>query len=418
MITLKNTLKKILYVLLFVLGFNVIATLFMPEKVFVVYWVFFAILLLATVICLLALLITGIVALSKNKDKTGTQKLFKGELWWSIGLIAILIIQIAISQIFAHTPATATLATLEKVEINGTTQAISIRGESEENPVILFLAGGPGGSQIQATRENLSALESDYTIVNWEQPGVGKSYNAHPIKSLTPDMYVEDGHALTQYLKDRFNQEKIYLMGESWGSYLGIRLSKEYPEDYHAFIGTGQMVDFSETEQYCYDLALSLARENNDQQQIKALENLDEIPIRGKNISLEIGTYLMYLHNMMGRDSDIKQTDWNTFKIIFSPEYGILDTINYFRGLYYTFSHVYQQLYGKDLRQTHTEFEIPIYMLHGRHDFNAPTYLAEDYYEKITAPDKQLMWFEHSGHNPWINESELFQEKVRELFSN
>src|SRR6056297_529687 len=414
MITLKNTLKKILYVLLFVLGFNAIATLFMPDKAFVVYWVFFAILLIATVICLLALLITGIVALAKNK--TGMQKLFKGELLWSIGLIILLIIQIAISQIFSHTPDTAKLATLEKIKINGTTQAISVRGESEDNPVILFLAGGPGGSQIQATRENLSALESDYTIVNWEQPGVGKSYNAHPIKSLTPDVYVEDGHALTQYLKERFNQEKIYMIGQSWGSYLGILLSKQYPEDYYAFIGTGQMVDFSETEQYCYDLALSMARENNDQQQIKALENLDEIPIRGNNISLEIGTYLMYLHKMMGRDSNIKQTNWNTFKILFSPEYGILDTINYFRGLYYTFSHVYQQLYGKDLRQIHTEFDVPIYILQGRHDFNAPTYLAEDYYEKITAPDKQLIWFDRSGHEPWINENELFQENVRELF--
>ncbi|MFP4461182.1 MAG: alpha/beta fold hydrolase [Thermotogota bacterium] len=415
---MKETLKKLLYVLLFVLGFNAIATLFMPDKAFVVYWVFFAILLIATVICLLALLITGIVALAKNNHKTGMQKLLKGELLWSVGLIALLIIQIVISQVFAHTPATATLATLEQIKINGTTQSVSIRGESEDNPVILFLAGGPGGSQIQATREKLSALEKDFTIVNWEQPGVGKSYNAHPIKSLTPDVYVEDAHALTQYLKDRFNQEKIYLIGESWGSYLGIRLSKEFPEDYHAFIGTGQMVDFSETEQYCYDLALSLAKDNNDQQQIKALENLDEIPIRGKNISLEIGTYLMYLHKMMGRDSNIKHTDWNTFKIIFSAEYSILDTMNYFRGLYYTFSHVYQQLYGKDLRQTHTEFEIPIYILHGRHDFNAPTYLAEVYYEKITAPDKQLVWFEHSGHNPWINESELFQEKAKELFGD
>ncbi|MEA1883746.1 MAG: alpha/beta fold hydrolase [Thermotogota bacterium] len=190
-------LKKILYVLLFVLGFNAIATLFIPDEAFVVYGVFFA---------------------------------------------------------------------------------------------ILFIAGGPGGSQIQATREKLSALENDYTIVNWEQPGAGKSYNAHPINSLTPDVYVEDGHALTQYLKERFNQQKIYLIGESWESYLGIRLSKEYPEDYHAFIGTGQMVDFSETEQYCYDLALSIANKRNDLQQIKALENLDEIPIRGKNISLEIGT--------------------------------------------------------------------------------------------------------------------------------
>lgn len=194
---MKNMLKKILYVLLFVLGFNAIATLFIPDEAFVVYGVFFA---------------------------------------------------------------------------------------------ILFIAGGPGGSQIQATREKLSALENDYTIVNWEQPGAGKSYNAHPINSLTPDVYVEDGHALTQYLKERFNQQKIYLIGESWESYLGIRLSKEYPEDYHAFIGTGQMVDFSETEQYCYDLALSIANKRNDLQQIKALENLDEIPIRGKNISLEIGT--------------------------------------------------------------------------------------------------------------------------------
>ena len=413
---MKNTFKKILFVLLFVLGFNAIATLFMADKAFVVYWVFFAILLIATVICLLALLITGIISLAKHNNKAGVHSLFKKELLWSTVLIALLIIQVVISQVFAHTPNTAHLASLEKIEINGTRQAISIRGESEDNPVILFLAGGPGGSQIQATRENLSELESDYTIVNWEQTGVGKSYNAHPIKSLTPDVYVKDAHALTQYLKERFNQEKIYLMGESWGSYLGVRLSKQYPEDYYAFIGTGQMVDFSETEQYCYDLALSLARENNDQQQIKALENLDEIPIKGKNISLEIGTYLVYLHNMMGRDSNIQQTDWNTFKIIFSPEYGIIDSINYLKGLYFTFSHVYQQLYGTDLRESHSDFKIPIYFLHGRHDFNAPTYLVKEYFEKIIAPEKKLIWFEHSGHNPWINESKLFQEKVKALF--
>jgi len=413
---LKGTLKKILFVLLFVLGINALAIVFQPDNAYWVYWVFFAILLFATLGFLVALLITGIVAAAKKKNRSKPRQLLKSELLWSVGLFVILVLQVVISQMSSHTPQNASLSAIEDIEINGTTQSISIRGESKDNPVILFLAGGPGGSQIQATREQLAGLESDYTIVNWEQPGVGKSYNAHPIKELTPDIYVEDGHALTAYLKDRFNKEKIYLIGESWGSYLGIRLSQAYPEDYYAFVGTGQMVAFAETERYCYDLALSIAKENNDTQQIKALENLPEVPLRGENISLDSGTYLMYLHNQMGRDSRINHTDWNTFKILFSPEYGILDTINYFRGLYYTFSHVYQQLYETDLRETHTDFEIPVYILHGRHDFNAPPYLVEDYFKKISAPDKQLIWFENSGHNPWIAESELFQNKVSELF--
>ena len=207
-------------------------------------------------------------------------------------------------------------------------------------------------------------------------------------------------------------------MGQSWGSYLGMVLSATYPEDYHAFIGSGQMVDFTETEQYCYDIALSIAKDKGDAQQIKALENLGRPPIYGDNVSMEIGSYLMYLHQEMASNSQIHQTDFDTVDEMLSPEYGILDKINFMRGLYYTFSHVYQQLYGVDLRETHTEFEIPIYIFHGRHDVNAPTYLVKDYYNQIDAPNKELIWFEHSGHSPWHNETDLFVEKTIEVFLN
>ncbi|HKL47342.1 MAG TPA: alpha/beta hydrolase, partial [Candidatus Izemoplasmatales bacterium] len=299
---------------------------------------------------------------------------------------------------------------------NGSEQTISIRTEDETNPVILFLAGGPGGSQIQATRAYLADLESDYTIINWEQPGSGKSYTARDIDTLTPEVYVDDAHALTAYLKACYQQDKIYIIGESWGSYLAVNLAMLYPEDYYAIITTGQMVDFAETEQYCYNKALEIAREKNDTEQIDALLKLGTVPLEGNNIALESGTYLMYLHQYMAQNDDINSTSWDTFHTLFSPEYSIGDSLNFMRALYFTFSQVYQQLYETDLRVTHTRLSIPIHILHGRHDINAPTYLVDEYYSLINAPEKSLIYFESSGHNPWITESDLFNQKVIELF--
>ena len=96
-----------------------------------------------------------------------------------------------------------------------------------------------------AVRHELAELEKHFVVVNWDQPGSGKSYYAEKTKDITAQTYIQDGYALTEYLKERFSKEKIYLMGESWGSALGIFLIAQYPESYHAFIGTGQMVDFA-----------------------------------------------------------------------------------------------------------------------------------------------------------------------------
>ncbi len=235
---------------------------------------------------------------------------------------------------------------------------------------------------------------------------------------MTLAQYVEDAHALTGYLKESFQQEKIYLMGESWGSYIAIELATQYPNDYFSIITTGQMVDFAETEQYCYDLALEIARDSNDQQQLKALENLERPPLTEGNISLEVGTYLTYLHQYMAHSDDINKTSWNTFNSLFSPEYSIKDSIKFMRALYFTFSQVYKQLYDVDLRESHTQLEVPIHILHGRHDINAPVYLVEDYYQQISAPDKALIYFEESGHNLWITEPELFTDTVKSLLLN
>jgi pimeloyl-ACP methyl ester carboxylesterase len=257
------------------------------------------------------------------------------------------------TQLTASTPAIrdesgeiipGSIAELRRLTLNGRKEWISIRGDNQVNPILLFLAGGPGGSQIAAVRHDLSELEKHFIVVNWDQPGAAKSYGA--AKNITPETYVEDGYALTRYLLERFGQEKIYLVGESWGSALGIFLIDKAPELYFAFVGTGQMIDFVETDIMDYELAMDIARERGDNEKI---------------------------------------------------------------------GNVYPQLYEIDMRTDYTDLDVPVYFFLGRHDVNAPVSLVEDYIEALDAPRKEIVWFEHSGHSPWINESSVFASELLKL---
>ena len=114
----------------------------------------------------------------------------------------------------------------------------------------------------------------------------------------------------------------------------------------------------------------------------------------------------------MSSNPEIQNGGYNTFRDLFSPEYGILDKINFLRGLVNTFNHVYPQLYGINLRTDYSRLEVPVYFFLGRHDINAPSVLVEEYFSILEAPSKEIVWFEHSGHSPWINESDKFVDEL------
>ena len=114
----------------------------------------------------------------------------------------------------------------------------------------------------------------------------------------------------------------------------------------------------------------------------------------------------------MNRNPEIQNGGYNTFRDLFSSEYGVWDKLNFLRGIATTFNTVYPQLYGTDLRKDFPSVDAPVYFFIGRHDVNAPTSLTEEYYTLLDAPKKELVWFEHSGHSPWINESERFVSEL------
>ena len=150
-------------------------------------------------------------------------------------------------------------------------------------------------------------------------------------------------------------------MGESWGSALGIFLINEKPEYYAGFIGTGQMVDFEETEKIDYQLAMNIAKECGDEKLVNSLIEQGEAPYYEGNIALQSATYLNYLSNHMARNPQIINGGYNTFRDMFASEYGVLDSVNFMLGIMNTFNVVYPTLYEIDLREDYSKLEVPVY---------------------------------------------------------
>lgn len=380
------------------------------------------------IILLISLLVNGcrwgIRRLKKQDCIHMIQVLKKNSMVLIAGLL-LMILFIWVTQLTVSTPdirdenghiVDGSIAELKQVTVNGHKEWVSIRGKDKSAPVLLFLAGGPGGTQMATTRHELTKLEDTFVVVNWDQPGSGKSYDCMKQNDITIQTYIDDGISLTEYLREQFGQNKIYLVGESWGSALGILLVNEAPEYYAGCIGTGQMVDFEETEVMDYDKAIEIAKNQDDQKTVNKLVQQGAPLYYKGNIAMKSAAYLNYLSSYMTKDPNISNGGYHTFRDILSSEYGILDSVNYMLGLMSTFNAVYPQLYDVDLRKACSKLKVPVYFFIGRHDINAPTSLVEDYYNLLEAPRKELIWFEHSGHSPWLNETNLFIEETNRVF--
>lgn len=321
-----------------------------------------------------------------------------------LGVMTVSAVAVGLSQVFAATPPMTdaqgqpmpgSIATLEKVNLGGSEQWITIRGKDITKPVLLYLGiGGPGAGGFPANALTLAPLEDHFVVVNWDQPGTGKSYGATPIATLTVERFVADAHELTQLLRTRFHQDKIYVMGLSWGSILGIKLVQQYPALFYAYVGTGQMVNTTENDRMGYQFARQVATERGDLTTVAKLQRNGPPPYGGDGMAMKYALY----NNILFRYMDSPTLDLILLLVPqFSREYGFIDRVNFARGLIESFAVVYPQLETLDFTTQAAQLEVPIYFLVGRHDINAMASLVERYYNVLHAPHKELIWLE-SGH--------------------
>ena len=302
-------------------------------------------------------------------------------------------------------PLAGSVAELTTVTIGGHDQMMMIRGRSDDNPVLLYLTGGPGGTDMGAIRRDVT-LEQDFTVVAWDQRGAGKSYAAlDPTDTFTLDQLVADTIEVTNYLRDRFDQEKIYLVGQSWGSTLGVLAAQQHPELYHAFVGVGQMVSQRETDIMFWEDTLAWAEVTGNTNLVETLRHNGPPPYE----------------NLMHYDPFIaREHDWNRYPefdpdnempaILFVPEYSWMDRINAFKGFLDTAGTLYPQLQGIDFRQDVTTLDIPFYMVLGEHEARGRAVLAEEWFDMLDSPSKEVFIFEGSGHRAHFDRPGDFSE--------
>ncbi len=299
------------------------------------------------------------------------------------------------------------IAELTTIDSNGHELSMMIRGHSLDNPVLLFLAGGPGGSELGAMRNHLPELEEHFTVVTWDQRGTGKSYpELDPAGSMTLDSSVSDTIAVTNHLRDRFDQDRIYLLGQSWGSTLGVLAVQERPELYQAFIGAGQMVSQRETDLIFYEDTLVWAMATGQTDLFTQLIDIGPPPY---DEMFPYETALSYEHEIYPYDHAGNSEGEGGFSDNFLvPEYTLIEQVHLLGAFMDTFAALYPQLQGIDFRENVTEFEVPVFFVQGAHEARGRSDLFEDWYPMIKAPTKELTVLPTSGHRPLWEQPEEF----------
>ena len=302
------------------------------------------------------------------------------------------------------------LAVLEEVPVNGTRQWVLIRSEDVANPVVLFVHGGPGTSQLTLMRKHTGPLEPYFTVVNWDQRRAGKSFSAGDDAGMTMGQFVDDIIALASYLAARFDKKKIVLAGHSWGSVIGLLAVRKRPDLFSAYIGIGQMSRMVESEVLSYDWTLKQARNAKDLSSVRKLEAIGRPPYTGRQWRSKFLTARRLLGKHGGEYYGSRSGAFGVVlrNLVFSPEYTLIDRINFFRGVLQSADALYPELLRTDLFAEVPEVKVPVYFCLGRHDYEVPSALAARYFAALEAPRKQLVWFERSAHLPNVEESNKF----------
>ncbi|MCF7927463.1 MAG: alpha/beta hydrolase [Spirochaetales bacterium] len=308
-------------------------------------------------------------------------------------------------------PVEGSISSLEKVMIGGTEQSILIRGHDREAPVLLWLAGGPGGSELGWTRKYLNELERDVVFVNWEQPGAGKSFYAADYSTIEIQDYVDDLVELSLYLAKQFGKDRIFLAGHSWGSIIGLMAAEQRPDLFHAYIAVAQHVNAIENDRIGYRMVLEGARKRGHQAVVDRLKEFGPPPYKREH-----GERYIYLFQKLPAytpaPAGLKEPAFK--EMAFPEEYSLLDSLLMVRGLLLGVKNVYPQLADLDFERSTKVLKLPVFFMTGRYDETCDQDIAYRYFQGLEAPKKEFFWFEKSGHNLCYQENDYFIKLIRE----
>jgi pimeloyl-ACP methyl ester carboxylesterase len=289
-----------------------------------------------------------------------------------------------------------------QIPVNGTQQWISIRGNDLRNPILLFLHGDPASPDMPLAYTFQTPWEDYFTVVQWDQRGAGKTYAANDPAPLGPSMTIaqmqSDAEEVVSYLRKTYHKQKIFLLGHSWGSVLGVRVAQAHPDWFHAYIGVGQVVNFRESEALGYRYAIDQAKAHDNQEALRDLAGIAPYPAPGKPLELAtIGTQRKWLEYYGGLAWGRTSFHYDSEAEKLAPEYDDHDLAAIDDGSLFTMRYLLAPLTEVDLTHS-THFDLPVLLFIGRHDYSVSHELSARWFATLHAPAKKLVWFEDSAH--------------------
>ena len=296
---------------------------------------------------------------------------------------------------------------IKAIELGGVKQWISIRSENSSNPILLFLHGGPGTAQIAFSRKAQAGLEGSFNVVNWDQRGAGRSYSPRlPTADMRIERFVSDAEELAEQILQRFTQEKLFLVGHSWGSIVGAYLALKRPDLLWAYIGIGQVADMERGEKLSYLFTLDEARRTGNQKAAEELERIGEPPYPNLKAAGIQRKWLAKFGGQVMNGTAIGMVMRN----LSLRDLGLFGMIKFIKGSIFSLKYLEEQQNRVNLFRDIPEIDVPVFFCCGRRDYNVPCELTVEYLDKLRAPQKEIVWFEHSAHVPNFEEPDAFQK--------
>lgn len=305
---------------------------------------------------------------------------------------------------------------LECLNINDAEQWVHIRGRDKDNPILLFIHGGPGMPHIGWFDAIQRPWEDYFTVVQWDQRQTGKSYA--PVKKIghtvSHQQMISDAESVVAYLRQRFSTNKIFIMGTSYGTYIGMHLINRHPDWFHAYVAIGQLTTMMTHAEKEYDLLYNYAREVKDKKLLKKMEAMQPYPNRKNRAKSFFRNVLTLIdeESRLGKcfpvsvDSFVRMmliSQWlsplYSWRDLFNQQFGDAPVVQNFD---YPFSESFMDY---DLpKEVGNTFDVPIFFFTGSHDWHVAHQLTDEWYKRIRAEYKEQIWFKHSAHVPYITE--------------
>jgi proline iminopeptidase len=301
---------------------------------------------------------------------------------------------------------------LEKVRIGGIDQWVSIRGTDRSNPVLLYIHGGPGYVSIPMSWWFSRGWEEYFTIVQWDQRGAGKTHLlTDPVMTapmLTHKRMIADAEEMAAWIRREFGKDKIFVLGHSWGSFLGLQLAQRHPEWVHAYIGVAQLIDGPENERRGWRFAVDAARRAGNAEAVRELEAISPYGAPGRTIAIEDiyveRKWMGYYGGVMAyRRDNVADSDLARL----SPDYSDAEIGRVWEGNEFATPYLLPGLLTLDLARMR-KFTVPLILFEGRQDRTVNSDVAAAWFDTVEAPEKHIVWFEHSAHMPMTEEPGKF----------